>query len=161
MPIVSRQLESIQPSKAGTVFASFLAVDDQGREWRRSRSRFADEAAAQVALDAHDWTAQLQDVDFNDLLAWTQAKNAPDAFDFANRDLALLVGEERLLVWFASHEGAEAITISWWIEDMNPPSFNAIRDRAGYDTATGSRIQDRARALFAAEPVFDVVEETP
>ncbi len=160
MPIVTRTLE-IQPTAAGTVFASFLAVDDLGREWRRSRSRFADEAAAQAALDAFDWTVQLQDTDFNDLLVWTQAKNAPGDFTFTNRDLALLEGEERLLVWFASHEGADAITIAWWIEDMNPPTFNAIRDRVGYDTATGSRIEDRAVALFAVEPSFDVIEETP
>ena len=160
MPIATRTLE-IQPTAAGTVFASFLAVDQQGREWRRSRARFANEAAAQVALDAHDWTVQLQDVDFGDLLVWVQAKNAPGDFDFANRDLTLLEGEERLLVWFATHEGVEAITLAWWVEDMNPPTYRAIQDRVGYDTATGSRIQDRAIALLAVEPSFDVVEETP
>ncbi len=160
MPIISRQLESVQPSTGG-VFASFLAVDDLGREWRRSRARFADEATAQAVSDAFDWTAQLLDADFEDLLVWTQAKNAPGAFDFTNRDLTLLEGEEQLLVWFASHEGAEAITIAWWIEAMSPPTFNAIRDRVGYDTATGSRIEDRAIALFAVEPSFDVIEGTP
>ncbi len=160
MPIATRTLE-VQPTADGTVFASFLAVDGLGREWRRSRSRFADEAAAQAALDAFDWTVQLQDTDFNDLLVWTQAKNAPGAFDFANRDLALLEGEERMLVWFASHEGAEAITLAWWVEGLNPPQFKAIRDRVGYDAATGTRIQDRAIALFAVEPSFDAVEEAP
>ena len=161
MPIISRILGSIQSSRAGTVFASFLAVDARGREWRRSRSRFADETTAQTALAAFDWTEQLQDADFADLLIWTQAKNAPGDFDFANRDLTLLEGEERLLVWFAAHVGLDAITVSWWLESLNPPSFRAIQDRAGYDTATGSRIQDRAIALLAAEPSFDVVEETP
>ncbi len=161
MPIVTRTLDSVQPSRAGTVLASFLAVDGLGREWRKSRARFADEATAVAASDAFDWTVQLQDVDFQDLLVWVQAKNASDDFDFTNRDLTLLEGEERLLVWFASHEGALAITLSWWVEDMNPPTFNAIRDRVGYDNATGSRIQDRAVALFAVEPSFDVVEETP
>lgn len=160
MPIATRTLE-VQPTRAGTIFASFLAVDELGREWRRSRARFADEASAQVVLDAHDWTVQLQDLDFADLLVWTQAKNAPGDFDFANRDLTLLEGEERLLVWFASHEGDEAITLAWWVEGMNPPTFGAIRDRVGYDTTTGARIQDRAIALLAVEPSFDVVEETP
>ena len=161
MPIVSRQLESIQSSRAGTVLASFLAVDEQGREWRRSRARFSNEAVAQAASDAFDWTTQLQDVDFDDLLIWTQAKNAPDGFDFTNRDLTLLEGEERLLVWIATQAGVKAITLAWWIEDMSPPTFNAIQNRVGYDTVTGSRIQDRAIALLAVEPSFDVVEETP
>lgn len=160
MPIATRTLE-VQPTLAGTIFASFVAVDDLGREWRRSRARFVDEATAQAALDAHDWSVQLLDADFADLLIWTQAKNAPGDFAFANRDITLLEGEERLLVWFASHEGEAAITVAWWIEDMNPPTYNAIRNRVGYDNDTGSRIQDRAVALFAVEPSFDVVEETP
>ena len=160
MPIVSRQLESVQPSSGG-VLASFLAVDDQGREWRRSRSRFASEVAAQTALDTFDWISQLQDADFQDLLVWVQGKNASGDFDFTNRDLTLLEGEERLLIWFASHEGVDAITLAWWVEDMNPPTFTAIRDRVGYDATTGSRIQDRAIALLVVEPSFDVVEETP
>ncbi len=160
MPILTRQLD-IQPTAAGPVFASFLAVDALGRGWRRSRSRFADEAAAQAASDAFDWTSQLKDVDFADLLAWVQNKNASDDFDFTNFDLTLLEGEERLLVHFSSNEGAEAITLAWWVENFNPPQFNAIRDRVGYDSATGSRIQDRSAVLLAAEPVFDVIEDTP
>ncbi len=160
MPIATRTLE-VQPTAAGTIFASFLAVDELGREWRRSRARFANEAAAQAALDAHDWTAQLEDVDFEDLLIWTQGKNTPGDFIFTNRDLTLLTGEEQLLVWFASHEGEEAITLAWWIEAMTPPVYSAIRDRVGYDSATGTRIQDRAIALLAVEPSFDVVEDTP
>ncbi len=160
MPIATRTLE-VQPTRSGSIFASFLAVDDLGREWRRSRARFADEAAAQTASDAHDWEVQLLKADFNDLLIWTQAKNAPGDFVLTNRDLTLLEGEERLLVWFASHEGDEAITLAWWVEGMNPPTYNAIRDRVGYDAATGSRIQDRAIAMLAVEASFDAVEETP
>ena len=161
MPITSRQLESVQPSQAGTVLASFLAVDEQGREWRRSRSRFADEVAAQTALDSFDWTAQLEDADFADLLAWVQAKNSPASFDFTNRDLTLLEGEDRLLIWFASHEGAQAITLAWWVESLTPPLFTVIRNRVGYAPATGTRIQDRAIALLAVEPLFDAIEDNP
>jgi len=160
MPIATRTLE-VQPTRAGGIFANFLAVDDLGREWRRSRARFANEAAAQTALDAHDWTVQLEDADFADMLVWVQAKSAPGDFTFTNRDLTLLDGEERLLVWFASHEGEQAITLAWWVEDMSPRGYSAIRDRVGYDVTTGTRIQDRAIALLAAEPLFNAVEETP
>ena len=160
MPIVSRQLESVQ-SSAGNVLSSFLAVDARGREWRRSRSRFADEAAAQTALDSFDWTAQLEDADFADLLVWVQAKNDPAGFDFTNRDLTLLEGEEALLVWFATHQGVDALTVAWWVEGLGPSEFIAIRDRVGYDATTGTRIQDRGIALLAVEPSFDAIEETP
>ncbi len=161
MPIITRTLESVQPSSGGTILASFLAVDGRGREWRRSRARFADEAAATAASNAFDWTSQLEDVDFQELLVWIQAKNLPGDFDFTDRDLTLLSGEERLLIWFAEHLGDEAITVAWWIENLGPPQFNAIRNRVGYDGATGSRIQDRAIDLTVVEPTFDAVEETP
>ena len=161
MPIVTRTLESVQSSAAGTVFASFLALDTQGREWRRSRARFADEAGAIIASNAFDWTSQLEDADFQELLVWTQAKNLPGDFDFTDRDLTLLSGEERLLIWFAEHFGDEAITVAWWIENLGPPQYNAIRNRVAYDGATGSRIQDRAIDLTVVEPTFDAVEETP
>ena len=41
---------------------------------------------------------------------------------------------------------------------MNPPTYGAIRIRAGFDAAAGARILDRAISLFAAEPLFDAVE---
>ncbi len=157
MPIVTRSLESVQQS-GGTVLASFLAVDSLSRPWRRSRTRFADEAVAIAASNAFDWTSQLQDADFQDLLTWVRAKNHSDDFDFTGRDMTLLGGEERLLVWFASNLGADAIDLAWWVEGFNPPSYTAIRIRAGYDASAGSRIQDRAIALLAAEPTFDAVE---
>lgn len=156
MPIISRQLESVQPSVGG-VLASFLAVDDRGREWRRSRARFANEIVAQVALDAFDWTSQLKDADFHDLLVWAQApaKNDPGAFDFTGRDLTLLEGEDRLFKHFAEGEGSEAIKLAWWIKGMNPPTFDAIRIRLGLDVTDGNRVQDRAVALDDAEATFD------
>ena len=157
MPIVTRTLESVQPSAAGTVLASFLAVDDRGREWRRGRSRFASEVAAVAASDVFDWTPQLQAFEFAELLVWVQAKNTPDSFTFTNT--TLLDGEEYLLIWFAGQLGEEAITIAWWLESLNPPTYNAIRIRTGFDAAAGSRIQDRAIDLLAAEPRFDLVEE--
>ena len=155
MPIVSRSLD-FQPS-GSTVLASFLAVDSKGREWSRARSRFADEAAAIVALNAFDWSLHLEDFEFSELLEWVQTKNAPDDFVFV--DATLLNGEEFLLIWFAKTLGDEVISLAWWVEDMNPPTYDAIRIRAGFDAAAGSRIQDRAISLLAAEPLFDAVEE--
>ncbi len=64
--IVSRKLESIQHTRNGTIFASFLAIDDKGREWRRSRSRFKNEREAQAGLDAYNWTPQIREKQLQD-----------------------------------------------------------------------------------------------
>lgn len=160
MPIVTRTLESIQPTKGG-VFASFLAVDDQGREWRRSRSRFVSEAAAQAALDTHDWGPQLESADFQDLLIWVRGLNTVADFDLTDRDITEEQGEDFIAGTFAESPGADAIHLAWWIESLSPPSWAAIFTRVGWTSQEGSRIQDRAIALLAAEPVFDAVEEIP
>ncbi len=160
MPIVTRAI-SVQPMKSGTIFASFLAVDERGGEWRRSRARFADEATAQAASDAFDWRAQLQDTDFQDLLAWTQApaKNDPDAFDLTGRDITLTEGEDFLYTHFAESPGEEALLLAWWLKGMNPPTINAIRNRLGVSVTDGDRVKDRAVALDDAEDTFnDTVE---
>ncbi len=157
MPIASRTLGSVQQSSGGTVLASFLAVDDLGRNWRRSRGRFDDEAAAIAASDAFDWTSQLKNVDFADLLVWTQSplKNNPDAFDLTDRDITLIEGEDFLYKHFAESNGDQAILLAWWLKGLTPPEINAIRDRAGLDVTDGDRVQDRAVSLDDAEGTFD------
>lgn len=161
MPIVTRTLESVQQSSGGTVLASFLAVDGKGREWRRSRARFADETAAITASNAFDWTPQLKDADFADLLIWTQApaKNDPSTFDLTDRDITLIEGEDFLYEHFAEDDGSEAILLAWWLKGMNPPTINVIRDRAGLNVTDGNRVQDRAVALDDAEATFDDIVE--
>ncbi len=158
MPIVSRQLESVQPSSGG-VLASFLAVDAKGREWRRSRSRFASETVAQTAADAHDWTPQLQDRDFADLLVWVQDRNTVATFDLTGRDITEDDGEEFIMVWFAGHEGDEAITVAWWLDSINTGQFNTIRDRVPFTGVQGSTITSKFTFLLAAEPWWNVIVE--
>ena len=77
MPIVSRTLGGIQQTTGG-IFAAFLCVDSLGREWRRSRSRFVDEATAQIALDAHDWTVHLENRDEQIGMAFVEAGGDPE-----------------------------------------------------------------------------------
>ncbi len=160
MPIVSRELTHIHLQTNGTVRVQEVLTDQQGRIWRHSYTA-ASEAAATTDMNARDMTERLKDADFRDLLIWIQEKNDSDDFDFTGRDLTLLEGEEQLLIWFATNLGGDAISVAWWIEDMTPPIYEAIRDRVGYDVATGAKIQDRAIALLGAEVSFDAVEETP
>ena len=160
MPIVSRILESVQPTTVG-VFASFLCVDALGRVWRRSRSRFADEAAAQVALDAHNWTPQLRDADFRDLRVWVQGLNPVSTFDLTGRDITEGEGEEFIMKWFAESPGDDAITVAWWLDSINTGAFNAIRNRVGFTGDEGSTITQRFTFLLAAEPWWDVTVKAP
>lgn len=157
MPVVSRTLKNRGVQRDGSVRVRERIIDAKGRNWDRVY-RAVSEAQAIADMNALDLADQLTAADFRDLLAWTQDKNDPGAFDFTDRDLALLEGEERLLVWFAESLGGKALTLAWWIESLNPSSYTAIRVRVGFDSVTGSRIQDRAIDLAACEVRFDVVE---
>ncbi len=163
MPIVSRSLSSVQPSAGGTVLVMEEAIDALGRSppWIRGRRRSANEAQAIIEMDAYDWTPQLKDADFADLLVWVQApaKNDPGTFDLTGRDISLLEGEDFLYEYFAESVGEVAILLAWWLKAMNPPTISAIRIRAGLNVEDGDRVQDRAIALDDAEATFnDTVE---
>ncbi len=160
MPIVTRTLESVQPTTGG-VFANLLAVDALGREWRRSRSRFVDEVAAEVASDAHDWTPQLRAQDFRELLVWVQELNPVSTFDLTGRDITEDDGEEFIMKWFGESDGGDAITVAWWLDDINTGKFNSIRDRVGYTGVEGSTITQRFTFLLSAEPWWDVIVKAP
>lgn len=161
MPTISRVLEHIRPQANGSMKVQERLTDALGRTPIFHNYTAASEAEATVTMNARDMTAQLEEADFRDLLAWVQAKNLPGIFDFTNRDLDLLAGEEQLLVWFATQHGADAITLAWWVESMTPPVYNAIRLRSGFDSDAGTRIQDRAIDLLAVEDNFDAVEKAP
>jgi hypothetical protein len=128
-------------------------VDDLFRQWLRGRSRFVDEDAAEAASDAFDWTVQLKDKDYQDLLGFVRAfpggaENEPSDFDFTDRDLTFLEGEERLLADFATNVDL-ALELAWWVASMNPPAFNAIRDRLGISSIEGSEMRVKADELNA------------
>ncbi len=144
MPIVSRQLESVQPSGI-TVLASFLAIDGKGREWRRSRSRFPDEAAAIVASNAHNWTPQLikkELVDFEQHIL-----DGGTAGSFVWADQTQTQGFRRFLRFFASTDdldraGAVAPIILTFTKQQ-------IINNAGITGAQADIVIDRANDLVA------------
>ncbi len=140
MPILTRTLESVEQSAGGTVLASFLAVDEKSRPWRRSPARFADEAAAVVASDAFDWETQLKDVDFQDLFDWVIARNTVADFDLTDRDIIEQEGEDFIAITFSESLGDQAIRLAWWIESLTPPIWTAIRTRIGWTSKEGSDV---------------------
>ena len=144
MPIVSRQLESVQQS-GSTVLASFLAVDGKGREWRRSRSRFSDVAAAIAASNAHDWSRQLIKREVEDFEQHILDGNTAGSFTWV--DQTQIQGFRRFLRFFAStyeldRAGAVAPTILTFTKTQ-------IINNAGITDPQAQTILDRANDLVA------------
>ena len=128
---------------------------------RRSRARFANEAAAQAALDAFDWTPHLKDMDFADLLIWVESLNTVASFDLTGRDITEEEGEDFIAGTFSESSGDEAIRLAWWVESITPPIWTVIHTRIGWTSEQGTDVQDRAISLNAAEPLYDATVEVP
>jgi len=159
MPIVSQNSEIIETRENESVLARFIGVDAVGRNQRQGTSRFVNLAAVSAALTVLNWTEQLRQSDFRDLLKWVQDLNDPALFDFTNRDINLEAGEEFLMQWFAGAPGDNAITIAWWLlpPSLNTGQFNTIRDRVPFTGDQGATIKQKATFLFQAEPWWDVI----
>lgn len=159
MPIVTRELTHVSAiQRDGTVRVREVLTSAKGQTIPHSYKAVS-EAQAITDMNARDVTEQLRNSDFNELLDWVKAKNGSDAFDYTDRDITELEGEEFLLIWFAEQIGDAAISLAWWVEDMTPPIYDAIRIRAGFDSDQGAEVQDKAIALVAAEPFINVVVE--
>ncbi len=156
MSIVTRSLESVQQS-GGTVLASFLAIDSNGLEWRKSASRFANEAAAITASDAFDWGPQLQDFEEDKAIAFI--KKGGDPGTFVKSDLTAAEFNIRLAKRFAKAIFAEdrefMCNIADWITGF---TANQIENSLGISTANAQKILDRAthiRGTICAALVTD------
>ena len=153
MPIVSRTLEHIRPQRDGVRVKEVLTAV-VGHRVRHSYTAVS-EAQAIIDMNARDMTKQLRKADFVDLLAHVEAKNDPFTFNFTDRDIILIEAEDFLYKRFALSVGGSAIKIAWWLKEMNPPTFNTIRKRAGHDNTEGDRVKDKAVAQDDAEATID------
>ena len=144
MPIVSRILESVQ-QRGSTVLASFFAIDAKGREWRRSRSRFADEAAATIASNIHNWTPQLIRMELRDFEQHILDGNTAGSFTWV--DQTQTQGFRRFLRFFAStndldRAGAVAPIVLTFTKQQ-------IINNAGITDPQAQTVLDRATDLVA------------
>lgn len=159
--IVSRNLQKlanrddIQP---GWKRWRIEATDNRGRVWTEGPFG-ALQADAEIRRDA--FTADSSDLDRAELLAWVQALNEVDAFDYTNRDIDQDAGEEYIFQWFAERPGDDAITVAWWVEGINTGKFNSIRDRIPYSGLEGADIQQKASNLVLAQPWYDKIVLAP
>ncbi len=161
MPVVSRTLtllanrEDLGP---GIKRWRVDAVDALGRIW--VHGPFSGTLAeAEVIRDAVVFN--LAEADKAELLTWVQARGTVVAFDYTDRDITEADGEEYIFQWFAEQMGAEAITVAWWLGDINTGVFNAIRDRIGYTGDQGSTITSRFQGMVTIEPFYNLTVEVP
>ena len=157
MPILTRSLDYARPQRDGRFRCRVSGLDAVDRNWVHGPFWADSVVDAEGIRDGVVW--DLAAVDFSDLLAWVQDRNTVATFDLTDRDITEEQGEEHIVTWFATNLGAEAITVAWWIESLNPPSYTAIANRIGYTTQQRTDVQDRAIDLLAAEPRFDLVVE--
>ena len=136
-------------------------TDSRGRPWKIAGFKVT-EAEAEVIRDAI--TAEslgLAETDKQELLEWVQAQNTVASFHFTGADITEDEGEEHIFQWFAESEGSDAITVAWWMDDINAGKFNAIRDRIGYSGAQGADITSRFTFMVSVNPWYDLTVEAP
>ena len=156
MPIVTRTLEHVRPQRDRKVRVQEVLTAAVGHVITHNYKAVS-KAQAITDMNARDVTKELKNADFTDLLLHVEApaKNQPSTFDFTDRDITLIESEDFLYQLFAESTGGSAIKIAWWIKDMNPPTFNTIRNRAGHDNTEGDRVKDKAVAQDDAEATID------
>ncbi len=161
MPIASRTLtllanrEDIGP---GVKRWRVDGVDALGRIWVHGPFS-GTQAEAETVRDGVVWN--LAELDKAELLAWVQARNTVAAFDYTDRDIVLADGEEHVFQWFAESPGAEAITVAWWMNDINTGRFNKILARVGFTGDQGDNITSRFVNMVTVEPWYDFTVEAP
>ncbi len=143
MPIVQRSITTA-PSAAGTIMASFLAIDGNGTPWRRSRARFANVATAEAASDVYDWTSQLRDFEDQRAEEWIADGNDPEAF--VRTEMSLADYRKRQLKKFAKSRLADMgndymLNLATWVSDMTVAQIESI---LSISTARAGKIKTRA-----------------
>ncbi len=126
--------------------ASFLAIDGTGREWRRSRSRFANVAAAEAASDAYNWTPQLEDFEDQRATEDIGAGTDPDDFALTLTELRVEDFETRIMLTFATSELADTgddymLNIATWVAVKTVGEIETILSTS---TARATTIRNRA-----------------
>lgn len=155
MSITSRSLDYARQQRDGRFRCRVSGIDTKGRNWIHGPFWADTLVAAETIRDGVVW--DVENADFGDLLTWVQNRNIVADFDLTDRDITENQGEEFIVTWFATHLGDEAITVSWWIESLNPSSYTAIVNRIGYTMQQRSDVQDRAISLLAVEPRFNLL----
>jgi hypothetical protein len=161
MPIASKSLTKLANREdigSGVKRWRVEGVDAKGRNYVHGPFS-GTQAEADAILAGVTW--ELTAVDKSDLLAWVIDKNPVSTFDYTDRDITELQGEEYIFQWFAESSGDEAIKVAWWLDSLNTGAFNTIRDRIGYTGEQGANITSRFTFMMSVEPWYELTETAP
>ena len=163
MPIASRNLQLLgnRPDLGDGVKSWRVdGTDSRGRPWKHGTFKVT-LAEAEVIRDAI--TAEslgLAETDKAELLEGVHALNTVASFDFTGADIIEEEGEDHIFKWFMESLGADAITVAWWMDDINTGKFNAITTRMNIVEHRLS-ITSRFEFMVLVNPWYDLTVETP
>jgi hypothetical protein len=124
-----------------------------------------DGTSATEIMNARDLTLQLRDRDFQDIRNHVAQgfDNNPGTFEYTTplRDITELEAEDEIATHFAEEVGDQAAPFAWWIQNLNVPQWNTIRDRIGYSVADGNAIRSRATVIITAAPEYNLLIDDP
>lgn len=153
MPITQKTLRYYRPQGNGKFKVREDHTDARGNShlvsYRTTKSQ------VEVEVDMNARVIDLASGDNQELLSWVKSRNTVASFDYTNRDINQLDGEEFIFQWFAESDGDEAITVAWWMDSINTGTFNNIRDRIGYTGQQGADITSRFQFMVLVEPWYN------
>jgi len=161
MPIVSKRIEYRRTQADGRIRVREEHTDDKGALHYIGPYLVANDAEADSRLAARDLDESLRESHMGELLEWVASGNLVSSFPFAERDITLIGGEERVVKEFARTRGERAMRYAWWVNDLTNARWNNITaaDRLNWDSARKTRVRNRAATLAAAVPAFDEDED--
>lgn len=159
MPIVSRFLKFYRPQVSGRARVREVHVDSLGTELTRQYLTTKTQAEVEADMNARDSTETLKERDFDEALRWVIDGNDPNTFDYTDRDVIKNKAEERITKIFARSRGDDAVALSWWIDSLGTPRWNAITTRLAWDSARSDRVKARAASLNAVVSDLNAEED--
>ena len=163
MPIVSRSLTFLADRPdLGTDIKRWRidGTDALGFNWVYGPFN-AIQSEAETLRDTVTW--DLAGRDLSNLLEFVQlgSPNTVAAFDYTNRDIVEIDGEDHIYRTFAINERDIALMLAWWLDTLNTGQRNTIGGRVGADGAMRGRIDQRFPAMVLVLPWLDAAEELP
>lgn len=161
MPIVSKRIEYRRIQADGRIRVREEHTDDKGNLHYVGPYMVANNAEADSRLAARDLDLSLRERDMEELIQWVKDGNTVSSYPFAERDIALPKGEERVVREFARHRGEPALRLAWWVDSLTVARWNNITDvsRLNWDQTRKDRVRARAATLAAAVTDFDDEED--
>ena len=163
MPIESRTLQLLanrEQDGPGIKRWRVDAVDALGRIWVQGPFN-GTQVEAEARRDAAVFN--LAGKDKKELLQFVLlgTPNTVSAFDYTDRDITELDGEDHIYLTFATEDRVIALDLAWWLDTLNTGQRNTIAGRIGFTGDQRGRVDQRFPPMVVVNPFLDAIEEAP